>query len=148
LRLGAGRGAAVSRRKAWTDDEQATINEKELSYTSVNSVSTGSIISSCVGPVDSFSEYADKIKQCHHFTKPEEPASDVRLTRRGVLTNKSSSRTTEEELNNDEAFAAKLAMEEQMQQSRQLRSRRNDAQSENKRPVALTVPKMRKTEEN
>jgi len=49
----------------------------------------------------------------------------------------------QEVVNNDEAFAAKLAMEEQMQQSRQLRSRRNDGQSENKRP-GLIVGKARK----
>ena len=75
---------------------------------------------------------------------PEEPVSDVRVTRRGVLTNKSSRRTMEDVVNNDEAFAAKLAMEEQMQQSRQLRSRRNDAHSENMRPVPPTLPKSRK----
>jgi hypothetical protein len=50
----------------------------------------------------------------------------------------------EEVVNNDEAFAAKLAMEEQMQQSRQLRSRRNETLSENKRPVSLTISKSRK----
>ena len=74
---------------------------------------------------------------------PEGYASDVRVTRRGVLTNKSARRTVEEVVNNDEAFAAKLAMEEQMQQSRQLRSRRNDGQSENKRPGVM-VSKARK----
>lgn len=73
----------------------------------------------------------------------EEPGSAVRPTRRGVLISKSSSRTMEEVVNNDEAFAAKLALEEQMQH-RQLRSRRNETQSENKRPVALPVPKARK----
>ena len=70
----------------------------------------------------------------------EGPASAVRPTQRGVLISKSSSRAMEV-VNNDEAFAAKLALEEQMQH-RQLRSRRNDTQSENKRP--LPVPKARK----
>jgi hypothetical protein len=40
-----------------------------------------------------------------------------------------------EMITNDEAFAAKLAMEEQLQQGRQLRSRRNECHSENKHPV-------------
>ncbi|KAF9525653.1 hypothetical protein CPB83DRAFT_837983 [Crepidotus variabilis] len=71
----------------------------------------------------------------------DEPVS-TRSTRRNPVAatptvRKSSNRRVE--LTNDEAYAARLAMEEMQQGGRQLRSRRSESQLENKRPVAIPL---------
>lgn len=67
---------------------------------------------------------------------PQEETAAVHLTPRGVKLPSGKV----EMITNDEAFAAKLAMEEQLQQGRQLRSRRSECHSENKRPVPSVPP--------
>ena len=71
-----------------------------------------------------------------------EDTPSLRSLQRGIAGKKPSGRVQVDMVSNDEAFAVQLAMEEQMQQSRQLRSRRSEAQSENKRPVGpmKTIP--------
>ena len=79
------------------------------------------------------------------LSSPQEiESSSVRPSRRGA-TRKTSSRKLEaisSNSNDDEALAAKLAMEEQMQ-GRQLRSRRGESQMENKKPPVAMVPNAR-----
>jgi len=71
-----------------------------------------------------------------------EDTPSLRSTQRGTAGKKTSGRAQVDMVSNDEAFAVQLAMEEQMQQ-RQLRSRRNELQSENK--LAVQVPGPTKT---
>jgi len=71
---------------------------------------------------------------------PQEETVAVHLTPRGVKLPSGKV----EMITNDEAFAAKLAMEEQLQQGRQLRSRRNECHSENRRPPPLKTVSSRK----
>lgn len=75
------------------------------------------------------------------LTSPEETVT-LHVTTQVTVTKKLSSGKLEM-INNDEAFAAKLAMEEQLQQGRQLRSRRSESQLENKLPVTFVPPPLK-----
>lgn len=78
--------------------------------------------------------------------QPDEPISTRSMRRNGTNngviptpTRKPSNRKMDQNMSNDEAYAARLAMEEMQQGSRQLRSRRSDLLVENQRPGAIPV---------